>query len=140
MKKFHMAITIALVLTLMTCSIAYAEIEDIRPYSSDLLLSYRIPISCSSTGLISATAKIETIDIVAELGFPLIQIQEKQGTSWETVKEIEKQYKTKSDTYSYKLTYQGTAGKQYRAYAEYRAKDGSIEETRSKYSSTVTGK
>ena len=140
MKKFILTALVLSLLFTIPLTVANAESNDITPYASELLSSYSIPIGVSADGVISATAKIATNYIVDELGFPVIRIEEKDGSEWVTMKSTTGRYREDSNKYTYKLTYQGKEGKQYRAYAEYRAKDGTLTDSRSKYSSTVTGK
>lgn len=126
-------------LSLCIASTALAK-NDIVPFASDLIKQYSVSISCSNSGTVTATASIVATKPVDKVGFSLIRIEEKQGNSWKTVKSTTNVYRNGANRYSKALTYQGTSGKQYRAYAKFYVKNGSSSDSRTKYSSTITGK
>lgn len=140
MKKMQCLVIIVVCVVGIFAGFASAEDIGVQPYGSDLIKTYTVQISSNSDGLITATARITTNWSADKLGFPKIRIEKKQGSSWTSVKSTSRKYKTNAGAYSYQLTYQGTEGTQYRAYAEFYAKDGSTEDSRSKTSITITGK
>lgn len=138
MKKI-LVLFVALVLAISNVGIA-ALADEVQPYASDLINSYAISISSDSDGVISAIARVAANTVVDRLGFPVIRIEKKVGSAWTSVKSTSGKYKDNASQYSYELTYQGTTGTQYRAYAEFYALDGSSSDSRSRTSSTITGK
>lgn len=118
-------------------SLTNAFAVEMQPYASTLILSNRISIS-NSGSTITAEASITTKVIADKLGFSSIKIQVKQGTQWVTVKSVSSQYKTNGASYTYTLTYTGTAGNEYRAVAGFYAEDEGVSETRSGTSSTLS--
>jgi hypothetical protein len=134
MKKYlFAAVCICLVSCIAVIPNAYAGIM-----ASEVISSYSVTTSSDSSGNITAVATIRAVSKSDKIGFPVIRIQEKQGSSWVTVKSASGKYKTDATSYSYSLSYDGTVGKAYRCYAEFYAENDGVSDTRSKTSSSIT--
>lgn len=136
-KYFALILTVTMLMT--TCvPMAFAESQESTIRASDLIASYSITISCNDDGLITAKASLRANKSIEKLGFPVIRIERKDNSSWTPVAIAENQYKYSATRYSYSITYQGTTGKEYYAYAEFYTKDGVKTDARDKMSETIT--
>jgi hypothetical protein len=138
MKKRILVALIACMLT-MTILLPCASAESIfSPQASVLIDSSYVEPNPMGSGRIDVTASIEANYSVDQLGFSYIRLQEYRNGAWTTVKSVSSKYVYSSISHMYSFTYYGTAGMSYRAQAGYLAKDGSVTETRSSTSGTIT--
>lgn len=129
---------VALLILVVVLSGAFAEM--IQPYASEVIATTGITSSPRSGGEVRFTVNITGTDVMKKLGFPSIEIQEKNGNVWSCKKEVTNKFKYNSAAYSYSVSYSGTAGKQYRCIASFSASDGSVTDTRVRTSSAITAK
>lgn len=129
---------ILLFAVISSCSIALAAEQQTR--ASELIVDRFIYAYAYGEGKIKFSADMTTLGSVEKLGFPSMKLQEKQGSSWVTVKTVRDKYDYNTAIFSYSISYSGTAGNQYRVIVEYYAKDGDISDTKTKTSSALTAK
>lgn len=134
MKKTLISLVLCLV---CICFATGAFAIEFRPNASTLIMSCGVYISNSGT-TITADTSIATRITADELGFSYIRIQEQRGASWVTVKSVTDKYKLNGSTYTYSISYAGTAGNVYRAMAGFYAEDAGESDSRSGTSSTIT--
>ncbi len=134
MKKILLSSVLCLI---CVCFASGALAAEVQPYSSTLIISCNVFISSSGT-TIYADASILTNVTSDTLGFSYIRIQELRGSSWVTVKSVTEQYKANGITYSYRLSYAGTAGKVYRATTGFYAEDAGLSDSRSRTSESCS--
>ena len=137
--KKRIILTLVVCLLWMTIILPWASAEIIfLPQSSTLIdFSYVVP-SPLGNGRIDTTAYVESNISVDQLGFSYIRLQELRNGTWITVKSVSSKYTYSARSHSYTFTYYGTSGMSYRAQAGYCATDGSLTETRSSTSGTIT--
>ncbi len=134
MKKIIISFVLCLI---CVCFTAGALATNVQPFSSTLIMNYDIAIRKNGT-TIYADASIMTRTTADKLGFSYIRIQEQRGASWVTVKSITDKYKLNGSTYTYSISYAGTAGNVYRATAGFYAEDAGESDSRSGTSSSIT--
>ena len=140
MRFAKRSISILLLALMLWGTVAFAEDVTAQPYASELIAARYIYARDCGGGSIGFTADMSTIGAVDKLGFEYIRIQEKQGSSWVTVKSTSDKYGYNRSMYNYSLSYDGTSGEQYRAVVKFYAKDGSISDTKVLTSSVMTAK
>lgn len=128
---------ILLLALISSCTVAFA---DVQPRASELIVDRYIYAYSYVDGKIQFSTDMTTLTVVDKLGFPSIKLQEKQGSSWVTVKSATDKYGYNRASYGYSLSYNGTSGNEYRLVVEYYAKDGNISDTKSRTSSAVTAR
>ena len=121
-----------------SCSFAFAS--EIQPRASELIVGNFVYAYVYGAGKVKFFTDITTLGPVDKLGFPSIELQEKQGSAWVTVKSAKDKYAYNTAFYSYSLSYDGTRGNQYRLVVDYYAKDGSVSDTKHTTSSILTAK
>ena len=136
--KRIMAFVLLLAIALSSFSVAFAT--TIQPRASELIVDRFIYAFAYGNGKIEFTVDMSTYRSVDKIGFPSIELQEKQGGSWETVKSATDKYGYNCSMFSYSIPYNGTSGNEYRVVVEYYAKDGSISDTKTKTSSILIAK
>ena len=128
---------ILLLALISSCTVAFA---DVQPRASELIVDRYLFAFSYGVGKIQFSTDMTTLTVVDKLGFPSIKLQEKQGSSWVTVKSATDKYGYNRASYGYSLSYNGTSGNEYRLVVEYYAKDGNISDTKSRTSSAVTAR
>ena len=112
----------------------------VQPRASELIVDRFIYAYAYGNGKVEFSVDMTTLMVVDKLGFPSIELQEKQGSSWVTVKSATDKYGYNRANYGYSISYNGTSGNEYRVVVEYYAKDGNISDTKSKTSSSMTAR
>lgn len=74
---------ILLLALISSCTVAFA---DVQPRASELIVDRYIYAYSYGDGKIQFSTDMTTLTVVDKLGFPSIKLQEKQGSSWVTVK------------------------------------------------------
>lgn len=141
MRKTARITSAILTLALMLLIPLSASALEITPFASSLISSTALSMSAKSGGKVSATTSIVCYSSCDKVGVLSIKIQEQSsGGAWSTVKSASGKYAYNARTHSYTLSYDGTAGKKYRALATLRAVSGSTTDDRDITSETVTAK
>lgn len=131
---------LALVLLLAlvsSCSLAFAAAQ---PRASELIVDRFVYAYALGDGKVRFSVDITTIRSVDKLGFSSIELQEKQGSDWETVKSATNKFGYNRINYSYSISYNGTIGNEYRVYVKYYAEDDGVSDTKTTTSSALTAK
>jgi 4-amino-4-deoxy-L-arabinose transferase-like glycosyltransferase len=139
--KSQKRILVALVACLlcMTTILPWAGAEIIfLPQSSQLIDSAYVYPDPQGSGRVDAVAYIHCYEVADSLGFSYIRLQENRNGTWVTVKSTSSKYAANTKYFQYSITYYGTPGMSYRAQAGFIAIDGSLTETRSSTSETIT--
>lgn len=132
-KIFLILITI---LTLGSTSVfANIKSNEIMPFASDYIVDYDVAIGTHANGKISASASLSTLPYVDSISTK-IELQEQNGYYWSTVTTFS-QTNYNDNFVVASGSYYGTAGKNYRLVCTYKAKEGSVTETRYATSKTV---
>lgn len=141
MKKFIAGVA-CFVCVAVYCLLPLTALAEliISPRASLIIDSTSISMNTPGSGTVRATASIACKMVADKVGFIVIKIQEKSGSSWVTVATATDKYKNNASIHSYTLSYNGVVGREYRGYTEGYAKSGSIEDDSSVYSSSVIAK
>ena len=110
----------------------------VDPRASVLISSRGISKYTPGDGKVEFVVDISAIKPIDKLGMSEISIEEYYGGAWRTVKTVTNKYGYDTVVYSYLVSYDGVAGRQYRVYVEYYAKDGSVTDTKTTTSTSVT--
>lgn len=105
MRFAKRSISILLLALMLWGTVAFAEDVTAQPYASELIAARYIYARDYGGGSIGFTADMSTIGAVDKLGFEYIRIQEKQGSSWVTVKSTSDKYGYNLSMYNYSLSY-----------------------------------
>lgn len=126
--------------TITPAEYGYALIEvtsdgiEVTEYStimaSTIIQSTSLSCEKLGNGQVRAGAAIVASFVIDELWITSLKIQEKQSSSWVTVKSTSNSKKTNASVHSASITYQGVAGREYRSVASYKAVNGSTADTR----------
>lgn len=130
--------SLLLLVIISSCSLGFAA--DLQPKASELIIDTAIYAFDYGGGSIAFATDITTYTAVDQLGFSSLKLQEKQGSDWVTVKSATNKYAYNTGLYSYSLSYNGTKGNKYRFVVKYYAKDGSVSDSLTVTSSTLTAK
>lgn len=121
-------IALVLVLACLTPIVAYAaQSTNVSPRrASKVFNEYGIGISAKAEGKIVVTADVTAVRIADKLGFPTVQIKEKQADgTWKMVKSKITQYVYNDIAHLVTVSYMGTPGKIYKGFASFYGKIGS---------------
>lgn len=136
MSKRISCFAVVLALFMVVCNVCYA----ITPRASEIIAGKQIDSAAVGGGRVEFTARIYAYGIMDKLGCDLIRIEEYYENSWHTVKTVYSRYGYEVGSYSYTTGYDGVAGRDYRAYVEFYAKDGSIIDTKTLSTSGITAR
>jgi hypothetical protein len=141
MKK---TVSIFLVITLLASilyvpAIAYDNSID----ASNQIASYSLTITPRGSGRVEVTVNIVgTHRQMTRIGFPTVTIYERanSGSPWQIVRVTGPHYNPNvpAGSHSHVVTYQGVAGRQYYAWAQFLAQDTQGTDTRSASSPMIT--
>ncbi len=131
-------LALALLIALLSCSLA--AMAEPQPKASELIVDRFVYAYALGDGEVKFTLDITAKKFVDKLGFSYIELQEKQGSSWEKVKSASNKYAYNSVNYSYSISYNGTIGNEYRVYVKYYAEDDGVSDTKTTTSSALTAK
>ena len=100
-----------LLVLISSCTVAFAAVQ---PRASELIVDRFIYAYAYGNGKVEFSVDMTTLRAVDKLGFPSIKLQEKQGSSWVTVKSATDKYGYNRANYGYSISYNGTIGNEYR--------------------------
>ena len=149
MKKFFILAVLFLTAAIpalgasVSDTVVDAGIGDDSINASYQIASFSITITPRGSGLVETTANvIGTHPLMTRIGFPTIAIFERNNSndSWRTVRTVSTQWNPNAfaGSHSYVLSYQGVAGRQYRAEAQFFARDSQGSDTRAANSPFIT--
>lgn len=134
MKRSVRIVAVALIMILaMGTMVSVAQAR-----ASDFIISASAGTKALGSGRVQGTGKIVADLVCSKIGIVSISIQEDRSGSWVTVTSASGKYTTGASSYSYSLSYSGTAGKRYRTVASFTATCDGTTETRSATSSATT--
>lgn len=135
MRKFICAFLL-MILVFSATNVCFA----VESRASSLISGRGVSRYASGNGRVEFVADVSSIRPIDKLGMSEISVEEYYGGTWRTVKTVTNKYGYDTAVYSYLVSYDGVAGRQYRAYVEYYAKDGSVTDTKTTTSASVTAK
>jgi len=133
-KRIIVSVCILLASFAMICN-CYSE--EIQPYASQLISSKAIYCDVLGDGKVRFSTDIAGTTILDKVGFKEISIQEYSGGTWRSMKSTYNKYAYDVIVHAYSLSYDGTAGMQYRAYVRFYAQDGDLSDTKTMYSPII---
>ncbi|MGI5971726.1 MAG: hypothetical protein ACOX7P_08395 [Oscillospiraceae bacterium] len=143
MKMRRQVILMLLIIALL-CTSAYAENFNFEESAADNILrsslyinTYNASITAESDGIVAVDTIVIGTGIMTVIGVKTLNIQKYQSGSWTTVKTYSSLYAYNSTQASSSVTYQGTAGYQYRAVVTFYASNSSGYDTRYMTTSSV---
>ncbi len=141
MKKIFARI-ITVVLAMTFCLVA-ANATEMNIEASEYLSYYGAVVGTSGSGKIDISYTVSSYASMTQIGASKIVVQEKVGSSWASVKyyyssTTSSLLDTDSAFYTNTITYQGTAGKTYRATVTFYAGDSTGYDTRDFITNSVT--
>ena len=125
---------IALSILMVTVNMCMA----IEPRASEIIAYRSIEKTALGDGAVKFAQRIVTYGPSDKIGFNEIRVEEYYSNSWRTVKTVTSKYGYDVGSYSYAVTYDGVAGRQYRVFVEYYAEDGEISDTKTTTSTSIT--
>jgi len=108
------------------------------PRASTYFSSYTTTISANSSHLVTAEGIVYGVSTMTTIGAQSVAIQKYQSGAWTTVKTVTNQYATNTNGAGVTVTYQGTAGVQYRAQFVFYAANSSGSATTTIITTSVT--
>lgn len=141
MKKTFTCI-VSIVLAVSFCMVA-ASASTMHIEASDYLSYYDADVSTSGNGALEIEYYVYSYTNMSQIGVSKIVVQKKVGTSWSSVKYYYSAstaglLTTNDSSYTNSITYQGTAGKTYRAVVTFYAGDSTGHDTRDFITNSVT--
>lgn len=137
MKRIGTVIAIVCITVILFSTTVSSCAEIVQPYASALIGSKSIGCSTLGDGVVRFTADLTGTTILDKVGFKEISIQEYSNGAWRSMKSTYNKYAYDTGLHAYSLSYDGTAGMQYRAYVKFYAEDGDISDTKTMYSPIV---
>ena len=124
------------VLLILALSVGWGAALAATRRSSDLISNYTITSRAGDDGKVYFTAEVVAYEEADRIGFSAIYIYDAAGN---IVKSVYSKYASNARSHSYTTSYDGTPGKDYRAYVTFYVKDGSIvEDDKTRWSAYVT--
>ena len=141
MKKTLVRIVTAVLA--MTFCLVVANATEMHTEASEYLSSYGAVVGTSGSGKIDISYTVSSYASMTQIGASKIVVQEKVGSSWSSVKYYYSSttsglLDTDSAFYTNTITYQGTAGKTYRAAVTFYAGNSTGHDTRDFITNSVT--
>ena len=139
-KTFTNIVTVVLAMTF--CVVA-ANANELHVEASEYLSYYNAATDASGSGQIDISYTVSSYATMTQIGASKIVVQEKVGSSWSSVKYYYASTTTgllitSRASYTNTITYQGTAGKIYRAAVTFYAGDSTGYDTRDFITNSVT--
>ena len=109
--------------------------EEIQPYASSLIGTESISCYHLGNGKVKYTVDISALRSMDKIGFKVISVQEyNEGLGWKSKMNVYNEFAYGVGMHAYSVTYQGTPGKQYRAFVRFYAEDDGVSDTKNMYS------